>query len=126
MTTTFVNRPQQKALEEIQSIPCRLDHTGTAQVSKYFHREELANGYMKATFRGRPLDGHVVTVPDGYKLHLLKERQAGLGDPQKKTFEVHGAIDKLTVWNLDKEPSEKDPIKRAINWTRIAQALDED
>uniref|UniRef100_A0A914X0Q3 Ribonuclease H2 subunit C n=1 Tax=Plectus sambesii TaxID=2011161 RepID=A0A914X0Q3_9BILA len=125
MTTNFVDKSKQKPLVEIQSIPCRVDHTGPAEVSQYFHRETLSNGHEKATFRGRPLDGHAVFAPDGYKLYLLKEKRIAV-DGSNKTFEVHASTDKLTVWNLDKEPSERDPIRRAMNWVQIAQALADD
>ena len=125
MTTNFIDKSKQEPLAEIQSIPCRIDHTGPADVSQYFHREKLSNGCEKATFRGRPLDGYSVKLPDGYKMHLLKETQTAV-DGQKKTFEVHGSTDKVTVWNLDKEPSEKDAVRRAINWLQISEALLED
>lgn len=61
----------------IQSIPCRLDYTGTASVSDYFKPETLPNGNKAALFRGHLLYGHQVQLPDDNKIHVLKPRNTG-------------------------------------------------
>ena len=38
-----------------------------------------------------------------------------------KTSDVKESIAKITSWNLDREPSERDAIQRAINWTVLCE-----
>uniref|UniRef100_A0A0N5AR37 Ribonuclease H2 subunit C n=1 Tax=Syphacia muris TaxID=451379 RepID=A0A0N5AR37_9BILA len=105
---------------EVQSMPCKIDYTGAASVSKYMLREQHADGNEKSTFRGRFLDGQKLQLPLDYKLFVLKERRS---TANTDVYDVEKINDDFMVWEYDKEPSSSDPIRQAIKFLEIAKDL---
>lgn len=75
-----------------------------------------------SSFRGRPLLGCEIKVPEGYSGYVLKKQPRDL---RSKTdlFNVEQSFDKITYWNLDKIPSHNDAFASALDWFDISAAV---
>lgn len=75
---------------------------------------------LLASFRGRPLQGRTIKLPEGYHGYAMSRTKSGVPSkvaPQRKHF------DKITYWNWDELPSDSDPTVKAISWVNIAKAI---
>ena len=112
--------------QQLHSLPCRIDYTGSACVSKFFHVKSLDDGVTKvAAFRGHLLFGQTIKMPDGYKIYVLEEenedidkkgkiyfknKSKSLDDSSdgslkcKKTFKVRGVNSSMDFWEYDEMP----------------------
>lgn len=114
--------------ESVQLIPCRIDHNGPAKVKDFFttsvrtetvdEKEEL-----HASFRGRPLHGKKIDLPQGYKGVILKETHKPFSEEEDRSFKVSHTFRSFTQWNLDLAPSAEDKIHKALDWMKIASVL---
>jgi len=80
------------------------------------------NGKLTNQLRGRPLDGAVTPLPDGYTGVVVEGRQGLLAD-QDKTLRATASFSAFTMWNYDKKLSEDDAWSKAAKWTEVAAAL---
>lgn len=108
------------SIVELQSMPCRIEHTGSAKVSTYMHREHINNETERTTFRGRSLEGSRLVMPVDYRLYVLRETAS---TNESKTMEIHANRRDFMMWNFDRNPSTKDTMRRAIDYLRIAEAF---
>ena len=66
----------QSISDEIQSIPCKIEYTGPANIADFFHRETIGQDDEEAaTLRGHLLNGTKFQLPAGYKLCVAKEQR---------------------------------------------------
>ncbi|KFM59927.1 Ribonuclease H2 subunit C, partial [Stegodyphus mimosarum] len=115
-----------RSLESVSChlMPCKIEYDGNANVSKFYAsniREE--NGVLKSSFRGHPLQGQIVQVPNGYKGVVLEENPKFSSSEDKREFKIKGTFEKFTAWNWDKIPSHNDKLIKALQWIDIASAL---
>ena len=62
--------------KEVHSIPCSVQYTGPAEVSSNFIREQIdGESAERGMFRGRGMEGAEWKAPEGYEIHVLKERK---------------------------------------------------
>ncbi len=81
----------------------------------------------ESSFRGRPLIGEKLKIPDNFKLVFVKEGVTGISDEENvKKFQILGESDQFQYWNLDGEPSESDGVKKALKWLEISKVLLDD
>ncbi|KAJ1519842.1 hypothetical protein ONE63_004088 [Megalurothrips usitatus] len=110
---------------EIHFMPCSIKCDGPANVSKFF--KPTANdkdpNYMKASFRGRPLNGEELTLPSGYKGVIVQETKRPLVENVERTLHASSMFDKIVYWNWDKLPSANDSFISALSWIDISEAL---
>jgi len=108
-------------------MPCRVHSTGEANVGKYFtpyiqtlgeNKEEF-----KGSFRGKPLNGKTVSVPQGYTGIVLKEPHQTSTEEQERKLKVTNKFDKFTYWNWDNPPSSNDKLTQALTWISVSQAI---
>ncbi|CAG4971119.1 unnamed protein product [Parnassius apollo] len=106
-------------------LPCKIEADGAANVEKYFepYVVEKENGELSATFRGHPLDGVKMSLPDGYRAILVTEAKKPLADDADRRFQVAGGFKEFVYWNWDKKPSKNDNIVKAFDWIDIAEAI---
>lgn len=71
------------------------------------------NPVLVASFRGRPLQGKKIQLPDGYEGTVVDE------DGQKPI----GKFKELTYWNWDKIPETSDTIVQSLQWFDISKAI---
>lgn len=68
---------------------------------------------LLASFRGRPLQGRKVKLPDGYTGYMVARNKTN----SERSF------DEFTYWNWDELPSENDAICKAVRWVNVAKYL---
>lgn len=79
-----------------------------------------------ATFRGKPMTGLKVPMPDGYTGVLCSavERAGGGGGMDLVADADRGQVIKdVMYWNWDKVPTDEDPLLAALRWTRLSEAM---
>ncbi|KAJ2942488.1 hypothetical protein O0L34_g16093 [Tuta absoluta] len=106
-------------------VPCTIDSDGPANVQKYFETyvaEDGSGGYT-ASFRGYPLDGTKMTLPEGYRAVLATEAKRPLAENADRRFQVAGGFKEFVYWNWDKKPSKNDNVAKALDWADISEAI---
>ncbi len=119
---------QEESPHQLQFVPANITHNGPANVQSYFTQfvfHDAERGCLRASLRGRPLDGKVVSLPDGVSAFVLQTgRDDGLrSDDHKRTLRVVKACKDMTVWNYDKVPSKDDKFNQALGWLDMAEIL---
>ncbi|XP_045581019.1 ribonuclease H2 subunit C [Procambarus clarkii] len=115
----------------IQYIPCNISYDGDAPVDKFFTTyvteqvaiDESQKKCLTGTFRGYPLQGCVMDVPDGYTGVVLKETRPSLNSDDDRTMRAICQFEKFTFWNWDREPSRGDRFQQAMDWVEIANVI---
>merc|ERR1712039_510554 len=83
-----------------------------------FIRKSGEKGCLEASLRGRPLEGEILKLPEGYEAAVI---QAAGSDGN--TFREVKRVKQLTYWNYDKVPSDSDQFKKAVQWLKIADVM---
>ncbi|XP_075989863.1 ribonuclease H2 subunit C [Anticarsia gemmatalis] len=105
-------------------IPCKIEDDGPANVQKYFDTYvKETDGELTASFRGHPLDGAKLKVPEGYSAIIVTEAKRPLAEDSERKFQVAGGFKEFINWNWDKKPSQNDNIVRAMDWIDISEAI---
>ncbi|KAJ8706667.1 hypothetical protein PYW07_012745 [Mythimna separata] len=108
-------------------MACNIAADGPANINKYFEPYVADdNGELSASFRGYPLTGKKMSLPEGYTAVVVTEAKRPLAEDADRKFQVTGGFKEFTNWNWDKKPSENDKIVGALDWIHIAEALHED
>lgn len=125
-------------------MPCRIEHEGqTVKSKEYFWptikelraggddeqgRErnhaisvlqgntDAINPILTASFRGRPLQGRKIQIPEEYKGYLVRKES----DRNKTSLK---SFDDFTYWNWDELPSDNDTVVKALQWINISKAI---
>ncbi|XP_076332938.1 uncharacterized protein LOC143237493 [Tachypleus tridentatus] len=109
------------------SMPCHIKCSGPALVSNFFtsciEPDENNAGILKSSFRGRPLHGKEIQLPEGYVGVVVKNVDKIVTDEPDKRFRMTGHFRKLTYWNWDQIPSQNDKFVKAAQWIKIAHAI---
>lgn len=71
------------------------------------------NNKLEASFRGRPLNGEHIDIPNDY-IGILTN-----------SSNIISSFDQLTYFNLDCSTSKNDCISRSIQWLSLAKILHE-
>lgn len=108
-------------------MPCEINASGAnkAKVDCYFTstmKEDGPNAF-RASFRGRPLHGACVTIPDNYTGVVLSKSEAVTGD--EVLYNKTASFSSFYYWNLDKNVSQDDHAYQCIQWTRVSNAIHE-
>lgn len=76
------------------------------------------------SFRGYPLKGKRINIPDGYRGIVLKETKKPMSENDNRKLYVLNNFNSIFYWNWGKEPSENDPIIQVFDhWIDIAEAV---
>lgn len=129
-------------------MPCRIEHSKqTVKASDYFWPtiKELRTGgdqeqgreanyrgkqvdregqkerpMLTASFRGRPLQGKRISLPEGYTGFGIRQKNSKANDKKSKDVTQ---FKEFTYWNWDELPTNKDVIVKALRWTNIAKSI---
>ncbi|XP_057661800.1 ribonuclease H2 subunit C isoform X1 [Diorhabda carinulata] len=114
-----------KKTSNVQSLPFKIHADCDAKVERYFNSNISTKKYgtLHASFRGYPLSGKIIDLPDGYVGIVLHESLRPETDKCERKFHVTNKFLKITHWNWDKEPSDNDIITQALQWVDIAEVL---
>ncbi|XP_070622458.1 ribonuclease H2 subunit C isoform X1 [Erythrolamprus reginae] len=80
------------------------------------------DGEASVSFRGRSLKGKESSLPKGYVGLVLEETNLG-PTSEEREVSVKSTFDSLTVWNLERAPSNSDEIVMALDWPAIARGI---
>ncbi|CAF2474418.1 unnamed protein product [Rotaria sp. Silwood2] len=100
-------------------MPCSIDtpSTITSDIKRHFtdsiQMNKDNNNKLIASFRGRPLDGEQLNIPNDYIGTLANSSK------------FVSSFDKLIYFNLDCSTSKNDCIARSIEWLSLAKILHE-
>ena len=75
----------------------------------------LGSTALQASFRGRPLQGRSLALPNGYTGALL----VGQG----RTLRPTGMFSQFVLWGLQEPPSADNRLLKALQWTAVAPAV---
>nr|CAD7443168.1 unnamed protein product [Timema bartmani] len=78
---------------------------------------------LKASFRGYPLEGKVITLPSGYKGIVVQESLKRQVEGVERNVHLTHTFKSLTFWNWDRTPSRNDAFIAAFDWIDLANAL---
>jgi hypothetical protein len=89
--------------------------TVTSDIKRHFTNsiQINSNNKLEASFRGRPLNGEHIPIPNDY---------IGIITNSSKLV---SSFDQLTYFNLDCSPTKNDCIARSIEWLSLAKTLHE-
>nr|CAG4644446.1 EOG090X0IC1 [Lepidurus arcticus] len=148
-TSVYAEKATIKLVEDnhVQLLPCRIEQRGPANVSSYFNpyirksesseskstlktetdeAGQAANEGLVCSFRGYPLEGQRLAMPDHYK-GLVIEKTCGVDDSKDGTGSydafVSTSFSGITYWNWDSIPSKNDALQQALDWIPLAEAL---
>ena len=101
-------------------INCEIEANAEANVSKYFEPAIVKKDDLRSdvSFRGRPMNGRRVKLPDDFVLASLKP---SLSDEHQ--FNAGESANELHYWNFDQVPDLEDSTNQAINWIHISKCL---
>lgn len=108
-----------------QSMPFKIHADCDAKVSKFFDNYVKCDdaSILTTSFRGYPLRGKKVGVPEEYLGLILQETIRPTREKDERKFYVAGEFREITFWNWDKSPTLNDPFIQALQWIDIAEAL---
>ena len=78
---------------------------------------------MSASFRGYPLKGQVLSLPEGYRGIVLQETIKPLSETAERNLHVTHSFKSFTYWNWDKTPSKNDLLLSALDWIEVSEAV---
>ena len=119
-TINFCENSKSDSKTVCHSIPCKVDSDGSANVDKYFEptirQSEKDSSVLLSSFRGRPLVGRQIDLPQNSSAFLIKESKNG-------EFVANDKFDQIIHWNLDKTPSESDTLPQVVQWIQVSEAI---
>jgi len=119
-------RPQN--IHDVHRLPCGVAANETARVSTFFATDSTGadnEDRMTGSFRGRPLDGKVIHLPEGYSGYVMYEKQKPFSEEDNRVFDVTDTFQKFTQWYLHSQYLSKNTVENAtLLWTgKISHAI---
>ena len=116
------------SVSQAHYLPCTIDSNGEAPVNQYFvstirQQKGVQEDFETATFRGRPLSGREVKLPDGYRATALREEKTPTTDVEERKVTATVHFNQFHYWNLETVPSKNDKLVQALQWIDVAAAL---
>jgi len=107
---------------KILQLPCTIHFSGKANVAQRFdpYVQKDEGGENSAYFRGYPLKGTEIEVPDGYKGIVFTSNSDG---NHGRILKSKSTFEKLTYYNWSSSPSTVDPQQSVHEWLSVAQAI---
>ncbi|CAG9763502.1 unnamed protein product [Ceutorhynchus assimilis] len=115
---------------KLQSVPFRIHADCDAPVSTFFEpyvqtgkNDNDKNPNLTASFRGYPLKGRKIELPEGYVGVLLHESSRPSREKDERNFYVVNKFKDMVYWNWDKIPSKNDAYLNVLDWIDVAEVL---
>ena len=90
----------------LHHLPCKIDANEKADVKSFFipKVEQVNNtSVYKASFRGYPLDGKIIEIPNEYSGYIMNEKNKPFSEEITRQIDVIGKFKTLTKWYLDSQ-----------------------
>ncbi|KDR10639.1 ribonuclease H2 subunit C isoform X2 [Zootermopsis nevadensis] len=111
----------------IHYMPCQIHSDGEANVSKYFKpcisKQDGNDDVLCSSFRGYPLMGKIVPLPNGYRGIVAQETVKPMTEGAERSIHVTHTFKSFTYWNWDKPPSLNDALLSALDWIDVSEVL---
>ncbi|OQR72367.1 hypothetical protein BIW11_10430 [Tropilaelaps mercedesae] len=125
--TVLIGDIQNLPEAEVRQLPCTVHFSGKANVAQRFdtYMEETMDGDQKlinAYFRGHPLVGTKLEVPEGYKGVVFT---SSINDGSR-ALKAKAHFDHFTYFNWTTKPSQADPQQAILDWLSIARTIHTD
>nr|CAG4642922.1 EOG090X0IC1 [Evadne anonyx] len=117
---------EESVCSDVHLLPCKINTDGPANVSGFFTpyiEKKSDEEVLEASFRGYPLQGSKVPVPEGYTGLVLGETKKQLTETQPHNLLANKKFDSFTYWNWDYNPSIGDPTQLALDWLNISEVV---
>jgi ribonuclease H2 subunit C len=104
----------------IQKLPFKINHEGKANIEKYFNeiiKTENNNEYT-SSFRGRPLRGKEIIIPETLIGVICKEER-DKKEEDVKYYKTETTFENFTNWCLDSNPDNDTSIINSIKYIQI-------
>ncbi len=115
---------------KLHFVPASTDLRGEKQdVCAFFAPSvgaDPSRGCATATLRGRPLDGQVQDLPEGFSCVVVQAgRGDGLGEDRERRRNLRAVktAESFTAWNYDRVPSGQDQLRKALDYLKLAEVL---
>ena len=102
---------------EVQLLPCTVEvDVPSTEVQARFTTLVTGGkgGRLGGVLRGRPLEGAVAALPEGYIGVVVAGRGRGLVEGQDRLARATAAIEELQYWNYDRQAGEGDAYSQAM------------
>jgi len=76
-----------------------------------------------SSFRGYPLMGKVIPLPNGYRIIVAQETVKPVTEGAERNIHVMHTFKSFTYWNWDKPPSLNDALISALDWIDVSEAV---
>lgn len=76
-----------------------------------------------ASFRGYPLHGESVKLPEGYCGLVISESQKPFSENEDRTLKVQMKFKDIYYWNWDQPTSQEDPIQQSMDWLSLSNLV---
>ncbi|CAK8697947.1 unnamed protein product [Clavelina lepadiformis] len=112
----------------LHHLPCKIQANEEANVKSYFKPKKSLEGEkqcLSATFRGRPLDGKDIALPEGYVGVIVMEKNKPFSEEKLRSFDAVGCFKNFTQWYLDSQYTSENSIDMVCQtWaTSITSAI---
>ena len=77
----------------------------------------------EASFRGYPLQGLEVQLPEGYQGVVVEEIKKHLPEDLEKNASITKKFNSLTYWNWDCFPTKNDPYANISDWIDLSKVV---
>jgi len=111
-----------KSNSKVHLLPFSIQYKGKAKVASYFDstiHQDKSRDILKASFRGNPLNGHVVEIPKGFIGTVVDNKSVG----KKTTLTANKTFYSVTSWKWDQNPKSVDEFKDSLDWVDVAAAI---
>jgi hypothetical protein len=99
---------QDQQRHSLQFVPAKIEFNGAEKIGPFFNDfiKDNQDGSFSTALRGRPLTGHSVPMPDGYKA-LVMQTESGdrLSERSELKSRLVKTLSQMTVWNYDASSS---------------------
>lgn len=114
--------------QTLNHMPCAIDGNEEANVSSYFRPQPKQDGLkstLRSSFRGRPLEGKTIVLPEGYVGLVFTEKRKPFIEDEARTLDLTSTFESFQQWYLDSQYLSKNTVETACtSWTKdIAAAI---
>ena len=78
---------------------------------------------LEASFRGFPLQGKKIFIPEGFKGIVVSEMKKPLTDVEERNFVLSKKFGEITYWNWDCYPNSNDQIPQSMDWLMLSKKV---
>lgn len=103
--------------ESRENVPISTYFTSQLKLNSNVENIKAGANNLKVSFRGRPLNGKKIALPENYTFARVSKSENG------KQLVASNLTQEATYWNLDKLPSGSDVLPQVMQWLTLSNAI---